>query len=91
MMLTSVLEPAGTEEAAHVGNTALSRGEWVDRDGAFASRRGTGEGLLPAPSGLILPRSARAAALPPCTFQPNTSPRERAAQPHVTDFVFRVR
>ena len=30
-----------------MGNTALSRGERVDRDGAFTSRRGPGEGLLP--------------------------------------------
>ena len=45
----------------------------MDRDGAFTSRRGTGEGLLPAPSDLILPRSIRAAALSPCTFQPDAS------------------
>ena len=36
----------------------------MDRDGAFSSRRGTGEGLLPAPSELILPRSIRAATAP---------------------------
>jgi hypothetical protein len=29
-----------------VGKSALSRGERVDRDGAFASRRGPGEGLV---------------------------------------------
>jgi hypothetical protein len=45
----------------------------VDRDGAFSSRRGTGEGLLPPPSELILPYSIRAATLSPCTFQPNAS------------------
>jgi hypothetical protein len=33
-----------------VGNTALSPGERVDRDGALTSRRGPGEGLLPLPS-----------------------------------------
>jgi hypothetical protein len=45
----------------------------VTRDGVFSSRRGTGEGLLPPPSELILPRSIRAATLSPCTFQPNAS------------------
>jgi hypothetical protein len=43
----------------------------VDRDGAFSSRRGTGEGLLPAPSELIRPRSIGATTLSPRTFQPN--------------------
>jgi len=32
-----------------IENTALSLGERVDRDGAFFRRRGTGEGLVPAP------------------------------------------
>jgi hypothetical protein len=31
-----------------IENTILSLGERVDRDGAFFSRRGTGEGLVPA-------------------------------------------
>jgi hypothetical protein len=30
-----------------VGHVALSPGERVSRDGAFSSRRGTGEGLFP--------------------------------------------
>jgi hypothetical protein len=50
-------EPLDLDVGAKVGNTALSRGERVSRDGAFSSRRGTGEGLLPAPSELILPCS----------------------------------
>jgi very-short-patch-repair endonuclease len=50
-------KPLPCGQSDKVGNTALSRGERVDRDGAFSSRRGTGEGLLPAPSELILPRS----------------------------------
>ena len=52
----------------------------MSRDGAFSSRRGTGEGLLPAPSELILPRSIRAATLSPCTFQPNASANCGATQ-----------
>ena len=56
------------DAGANVGNTSLSRGERVDRDGAFSSRRGPGEGLLPAPSELILPRLIRAATLSPCIF-----------------------
>ena len=35
---------------------ALSPGERVDRDGAFFSRRGPGEGLLPLAIRLILPK-----------------------------------
>ena len=50
------------------------------RDGAFSSRRGTGEGLLPAPPELILPRSTRAASLSSCTFQPNASANCGATQ-----------
>jgi hypothetical protein len=38
---------------------ALSLGERVDRDGAFISRRGPGEGFLPFPSpGLLLTNEA---------------------------------
>ena len=36
--------------APEVGKPALSLGERVVRDGAFISRSGTGEGLLPFPS-----------------------------------------
>ena len=45
----------------------------MSRDGAFSSRQATGEGSLPPPSELILPRSIRAAPLSPCTFQPNAA------------------
>ena len=37
----------------------------MSRDGVFSSRRGTGEGLLPPPSELILPCSIRTATLSP--------------------------
>jgi hypothetical protein len=37
------------------GGIALSLGERVDRDGAFTSRRGPGEGLLPLPSNAVVP------------------------------------
>ena len=43
------------------------------REGVFAMRRGSGGGVLPPPSELILPRSIRAATLSRCTFQPNAS------------------
>jgi hypothetical protein len=38
-----------------VGTIALSHGERVGRDGAFTSRRGPGEGLLPSPSKFLCP------------------------------------
>ena len=44
------------------------------------SRRGTGEGLLPSPRELSLPRSIRAAAVSLCTFQPNASANCGAAK-----------
>ena len=52
----------------------------MSRDGAFSSRRGTGEGLLPTPSELILPCSFRAAQLSRCTFRPNASANCGATQ-----------
>jgi len=39
--------------AAQVGNIALSLGERVAGDGAFSSRRRTGEGFLPFATALV--------------------------------------
>ena len=47
---------AGVGKAAlsEVGKTALSLGERVARDGAFSSRRGSGEGFLPFADGACI-------------------------------------
>jgi hypothetical protein len=39
-----------------IGSRALSLGERVSGDGAFTSRRRTGEGTVPTPTKLFLPR-----------------------------------
>jgi len=62
------------------GIVALSQGERVSRDGAFTSRRGTGEGSVPAPTKLFPPRQVEAATLPGRAFQPNTSASWAAAK-----------
>jgi len=54
-------------DSAKVGSAALSPGERVSRDGAFFSRRGTGEGFLPLASHVVqlkLRTSYSAPALP---------------------------